>query len=33
MIKEPETLDPKVREIFEQGALVKDRSSVDEWRI
>ena len=35
MVKDPEqsTLDPKVKEIFSQGALVKERSSADEWRI
>ena len=33
MIAEPETLDPMVREIFMTGALSKERSSQDEWRI
>lgn len=33
MIAEPETLDPMVREIFMTGALSKEHSSQDEWRI
>lgn len=33
MVSQPETLPDNVRDIFMKGALVKERSSQDEWRI
>lgn len=33
MIQHPETLSPRVRDIFMSGEMVSERSSQDQWRL